>query len=664
MRVLGYAVVALTVFSLIVLVDLFIGSLNNLADVRIESRQFRSEAASLGLNVKGLVPGVDHQYRDPSRPDAVRTFRVDPKGGVAHQSRESGDGRLRINFLGGSTTENNEVNEDKRFPAAVETLLNNAGILSKTSNYGVRGHTTQESILSYITKPHLRDADLVILMHNINDRLWLSKFSEYFYRSDLSSPTTWKLVTDSFKSLTAVTWDYITYESNIIFLIRQRFEYFNPWNGEANNPGVVSERNIAIPKIDSTYGQTFAQNLKIFVALVRSTGAEPVLMTQPLAHESAGHEIFNKIIREVAARSDVLLIDLAKKMRENGSIEFYFLQDGIHFNDAGSFEAARIITGAISHKVGKQPVEKAGSLGNIGFNALSQECNVKSTRLEALSPPLKASRVLDVPGRYPVISADGTWLLFQSWLAGKESLYAYRTRDAKIFRLSPSDPRTPNERHPAILRFSDNYLKFVFGSGYIHGSSELERLKVREWPSMQTDELFQDQTLGGSIPAVQGNIVFFAGYKKEGSLATPNIMSKNLESHEIKYITKDDNEDWRPALSSDGDLAFISKRGSKFELHEKSGSGVTRKLFEHHSDIWDPTYSQDGRMLAFAAKEGKNWVIKLLNRKSGIIIQLTDGKQDDWDPAFHPNSNILFFGRSYGQEPYIYGVCLGSGIPN
>jgi hypothetical protein len=345
-------------------------------------------------------------------------------------------------------------------------------------------------------------------------------------------------------------------------------------------------------------------------------------------------------------------------MAVDGNISLFFLADGIHFNDAGSMYAANLIYNDLKQRILGGSVPHAPKAQETTRSLVFAEQNCDSP--PALKPDgfFEARRVTEISARYPVFSNDGSWFLFQSWTSGKEAIYGVRKGDSRILRLSPTGGSVPNERHPSIIQFSDIGLRFVFGSGYSHGSRNLERLMVREWPQMTSRELVPDKALGGSIPAVHGNSVYFAGYTMDGPLSTPNILSLNLETGEIEYKTKDQNEDWRPALSREGDLAFISKRGSKFELFEMKKSGDTKKLIEHDADIWDPAYSYNGEYIAFAARVGEHWAIKVLVRKTGKVVQLTDGRQDDWDPVFHPSGNALYFGRSYGREPYIYALCL------
>jgi len=658
-RYSAHLITVTTLFVALVLGDLLLGKVNDIADVRIAAQQFRSEAAGLGLNVKALVPGIKHSYIDSGRDAGMREFSVGAEGEVTNPTPLRTDPDVKIIFLGGSTTENNEVDAGMRFPAAVQNLLNKSGIKARTSNFGVRGHTSQESILSYLAKPGMAEANFVVLMHNVNDRLWLAKFNDYAYRPQLVRPTTIDSVTRSLYFLAADAWDYVTYRSNIIFLVRQRIEHFNPWSGEPNNPGVVSERNLSQEEISSSQQDLFKKNLQAFIALVRTRGATAVLMTQPLGFKSRGHEIFNQIVRETAKESKAILIDLAAGIEENGKAQLFFLNDGIHFNDAGSMEAARIIANAFM-KTLNSALPKTQSGERASLDALVGQCRALPRRDNTVSTAFNIKRALTVSARYPVFASDGSWLLFQTWARGKESIYAYRARDSKIFRLSPEGEEIPNERHPAIINFSEKSLTFVFGSGHKQGGHELETLMIREWPRMLTEPLLNDASLGGSIPAVRGEKIYFAGYTKEGPLGTPNILVKDIQSHTLTFVTKDDSEDWRPALSPTGDLAFISKRSSKFELHEMKANDTPRVIVQHDQDIWDPAYSPDGKYLAFSAKTGNHWVIKLLNRVSGEIVQVTDGRQDDWDPTFHPSGDLLFFGRSYGREPYIYATCLRS----
>ena len=644
--------------ALFVTADVLLGKLTGLDKLRVAAQQFRAEAAPYGLRTQSLIPGTSNEYDHEGSIERKRRFEVGPVGQVL-TSNEGGHEGVKILFLGGSTTESNEVHESKRFPSIVERQLNSSGIKSQALNLGVRGHTSQESILSYLSKPGLRNSEVVVMMHNINDRLWLSKFSDYAVDLPSTAPTSWGAVKDSTTQLLVNLWDFVSYKSNAIFLIRQRLLSFNPWSGETTPAGVVSERNID-SSIDSLQKNSpvFARNIRTFIAVARQNNGIPVLMTQPLGIDSEGQKLFNKIIRETATLEKTLLIDLEAEFGSGLRSSWLFLGDGIHLNDEGSEAIGQKIAQAIAGQLGKEiRREKARSIPQ-EINDIIKRCKMpeaQGSREKASNP----TRILGMSARYPSFSSDGKWMIFQNWANQIESLYAYRTVEKQIIPLTPKLDTPINERHPAIVSFSDTHLEVVFGSGFIPGSTALERLMIRHWPRMSTTDLLKDDELGGSIPAVAGERIFFAGYGKKQTDRIPGIMAINRDGTQLTRITRGGHEEWRPALARDGTLFFISNPQGNFDIFSKSKSSesVTR-LLGTQGDEWDPAVSPDGRYLVYASKESGRWGLRSFDRKTQRITKLTNGDFDDWDPTFHPSGSVVVFARSENGPPYLHALCL------
>ena len=234
-----------------VLADVIYGKVTGLEGIRESARLFRSETSYLLLSTSALLPDIEHRY-EPIEGDQVdpRFLRTNP-GGTIVGPDEVSEAENEILFLGGSTTESNEVDEMYRFPTVVQAIMRESGIDVRTINAGVRGHTTQDSLIAYLSRPGFRDADVVILMHNINDRLWLATFEDYSSRLPQSAPTSHSAITRSATGLLWSIWDYTSYRSNLLFAFRQRLTYFDPWTGEARLAGVVNEANVdSAGKID------------------------------------------------------------------------------------------------------------------------------------------------------------------------------------------------------------------------------------------------------------------------------------------------------------------------------------------------------------------------------------------------------------------------------
>lgn len=265
--------------------DLLLGFWNETAIVRDQARLFRSEAAYLRTTTLNLVPNLNHQYliegSTRSDPAHYRKFRTAQDGTVLGAEPAPKTGR-RVLFLGGSTTETNEVDKSSRFPTVAARLLAASGLTVETLNGGVRGHTTQDSINAFLNRPGFREVDVVVLMENINDRLRLTLDGSYAGRLGVIAPTSFEAVIDAGRSVLASTWDYVTYRSNALFLLRNQVARFNAWTGERS--GVeVNETAIEFggDKVFE-HSKAYAQNLRAFVAIAKALGVTPVLMTQPL----------------------------------------------------------------------------------------------------------------------------------------------------------------------------------------------------------------------------------------------------------------------------------------------------------------------------------------------------------------------------------------------
>lgn len=343
--------------AVLALIDFMGGYWGDTAVIRRSALQFRSEATALRVATKYLVPHLNHVYEYTGRPldevlvsrNALRRFRTDARGVVQdnfqtfhlQESRE-------ILFLGGSTTETNEVDEPFRFPALVGRNLSE--ILGKPIvgiNAGVRGHTTQDSLNLLLNHPSYQHALIVVLMHNINDRLLLAVRQHYqsFLQSD--APATGIAVKETLLSFLQATWDYVSYRSNVLFLFRTS----NPWTGE-QLPVYEETIDFQDPNIQMST-KKFQQNLIIFVKVVQSMHKVPVLMTQPLGRQSDLQTRFNDIIRLVCREQNVTLIDLDEVLVDDRTRLFF--GDAIHLNNWGSRKVATIITDHFLQLLAKEP---------------------------------------------------------------------------------------------------------------------------------------------------------------------------------------------------------------------------------------------------------------------------------------------------------------------
>lgn len=256
------------------------------------------------------------------------SFRVDSEGFV-EPSKIHENADLNIFFLGGSTTECENVAETKRFPYLAGRILEQkTGKKINSYNGGRSGNDSLHSINNLINKVAPLKPDIIVRMDNVNDLSVLLYEASY--------------------------WNHNKGRSHLGCFSKNRKSLRNFHNEWENSPFVELFNDENHQKLIK---EEHRKILKLFIATTRALGATPVIMTQVNRIEndpnfSTGHgdEKFNQTYRklykefhdltkEVAKEESVQLIDLAKEVE--GSEKYIY--DSVHFNNEGSELVAQII---------------------------------------------------------------------------------------------------------------------------------------------------------------------------------------------------------------------------------------------------------------------------------------------------------------------------------
>ncbi len=285
-------------------------------------------------------------------------FRTDENGfimpGKVHEEPD-----LSMVFLGGSTTECNFVEEDSRFPyLAGAKLGEKLGKKINSCNAGVSGSNTMHCLDVLINKVLPMRPDVAFLMENVNDVNIMLFFSGSYWNESPSRSliTTGKQVE---KGRAQRLWEAFT--QSVFPGISYRMRALLP--EEQNVDEFEKERRIGLVTKDFT-PRDYEANLATFVAVCKSHGIVPVLMTQfnRLAAEPdettdknmrkfekdwgvdyatyKGHlDVFNESVRKIAREQNAVLIDLDKQVPKESA----YMYDIVHLNTAGSQLVANII---------------------------------------------------------------------------------------------------------------------------------------------------------------------------------------------------------------------------------------------------------------------------------------------------------------------------------
>jgi hypothetical protein len=641
-------------------IDWFFGAVTNVGAIREDVLRFRSEVAPLRMWTRHIVPNLNHVYSDVYRPEGEarlprgtpRMFRSDGWSAISGSSEIAPAPIARIAFLGGSTTECNEVDEPYRFPASVATKLTTIyGLQVQTYNLGVRAHTTQDSITVLVNHPLMRQVSHVVLMHNINDRLWLATRGSYSGALSSQGESTTGAIIGAGTGLAHMLWDYIGLRSNMLF---GAIRAVDRWR-DARGAVPVDERAIDFHDSDAEASKRkFRSNLEVFVAAARAYGQVPILMTQPLGRPSDGQYTFNAAIRTVAAEKDVLLIDVAQLFGDHRNDLFF--EDMIHLNNEGSLLVAEAVSKKLAGILGARSADNPNTGERIH--------DLEEAAAQCLPPPTSGLPLVPGPrrkvvvrsGRYPSVTSDLSSLVFHDWHEGAETIWVYDFR-SKTYRELVGAKWAKNNRHPVSIPGSR---EIVFGSN----RTGVERIYAVPLAGGVPSPLIDDASIGGSIPAADRGAVIFAGslYRDGTPVEAPDLFEASRASRAVRRLTRTPWEEWRPVASRDGKYVYyIANEKGDFDVFRlKRDRPDERELvYRSSADEWDPALSEDNRWLAFASKQQGQWNLYLLDllQRGSTAVPLTTGLVDDWDPYFIPNSRALLFASSDGRAPHIYLIC-------
>jgi Tol biopolymer transport system component len=123
-----------------------------------------------------------------------------------------------------------------------------------------------------------------------------------------------------------------------------------------------------------------------------------------------------------------------------------------------------------------------------------------------------------------------------------------------------------------------------------------------------------------------------------------------------------------PRLSPDRkQLAYVSQsNNSNSSLHVSNLDGSQDKTLTKLSGLyWDPSWSPDGKKIAYASSLAGDWEIHIIDTEDGKISRLTDNQFYDGRPIWSPDGHQILFesDRDGDWEIYVMDVDGGNVRP-
>jgi TolB protein len=128
-------------------------------------------------------------------------------------------------------------------------------------------------------------------------------------------------------------------------------------------------------------------------------------------------------------------------------------------------------------------------------------------------------------------------------------------------------------------------------------------------------------------------------------------------------LTSGPGPDSYPSVARDGNIAFLNSRARNALLLYALASGTSAALLTESSKLWAPSFSPDGKEIAYSRDEPDgSWHLWVMPASGGAARQLTSGKEPELYPRFTPDGTSILF-TTWGKEPLSIWSVASSGGP-
>ena len=143
------------------------------------------------------------------------------------------------------------------------------------------------------------------------------------------------------------------------------------------------------------------------------------------------------------------------------------------------------------------------------------------------------------------------------------------------------------------------------------------------------------------------------------------IYVMDADGENLQRLTNHPDSDFHPSWSPDGKwIAFLSRRdqvrfkhGITAEIYVMdAGGGNPQRLTNNPHADYCPSWSPDGKQIAFASVRDGNADIYVMDPDGGNLLNITNHPDSDWNPSWSPDGKRIAFvsNRTKDLNPDIY----------
>ncbi|MBI5207576.1 MAG: PD40 domain-containing protein [Candidatus Firestonebacteria bacterium] len=160
--------------------------------------------------------------------------------------------------------------------------------------------------------------------------------------------------------------------------------------------------------------------------------------------------------------------------------------------------------------------------------------------------------------------------------------------------------------------------------------------------------------------------IIFCSRKKAGSIDGDNyeIFIMNEDGTELKRLTYNDANDYRPSWSPDGSrIVYHTLFDKNYEIFVMDSDGTNMKnLSRNEAYDFEPAWAPDGTRLSFTSDRDGNMDIFVANEDGGNPVNITSYPSRDFESNWNPSGDRVVFtsDRDGNLEIYLIDIAMGT----